>query len=173
MERLFFTLSLAVFVFLYGFLTRHFEIFPTQEIVNAGREAREMLGWKRPHHLFPVVHDREGVTIADEDGMADGLTLLTSYWPEFDWHPGIRLVDAAGVTLHAWKTDSAEIFAGHSVETLQQDDYVHGTLLFPNGDILLNIEMRGVARIDACGQVQWALPNGSHHSIALTEDGNF
>jgi len=173
MERLFFIVSLTFFVFLYGFFTRHTGIFPSKEIIGAGREARDLLGGSKPHHLFPIVHDREGVTVSDEDGMADGVTLLTSYWPDFDWRAGIRLVDAAGVTLHAWKTDSAEVFAGHSAENLQQDEYVHGTYLFPNGDVIFNIEMRGVARIDACGTVKWALPNRSHHSIALTEDGNF
>jgi hypothetical protein len=43
----------------------------------------------------------------------------------------------------------------------------------PNGDILLNLDYVGLARLDACGNTLWTLDEGNHHSIARAEDGSF
>ncbi len=52
-------------------------------------------------------------------------------------------------------------------------NYIHGSYLFPDGDVLINIEYLGLVRLDACGEVVWKLPYRTHHSISRSEDGNF
>jgi hypothetical protein len=45
--------------------------------------------------------------------------------------------------------------------------------LFPNGDVLLNLEYMGIVRLDACSNVLWRIANGAHHSITRTDEGTF
>jgi hypothetical protein len=52
-------------------------------------------------------------------------------------------------------------------------DYIHGCHLLKNGDIIFNSEHTGLVRMAASGEVVWAHPIASHHSVAPTEDGNF
>jgi len=120
-----------------------------------------------------------GATTYDGSQVADGVTLLTSFWPETGWTPGAKLINAAGETLHFWAIDPAKIwpesphtdFAANSKNT--SSNYVHGTYLFPNGDLLFNVEFLGLIRVNACGEVIWKLPYRTHHSIQRAEDGNF
>ena len=42
-----------------------------------------------------------------------------------------------------------------------------------NGDVLVNLESIGSARLDTCGRVRWSLDEGNHHSIEMDDDGNF
>jgi hypothetical protein len=50
---------------------------------------------------------------------------------------------------------------------------LHGSYLFPSGDLLLALNYIGAVRLDACGDVVWTLAEGIHHSIARAEDGSF
>ena len=50
---------------------------------------------------------------------------------------------------------------------------VHGSYLMGNGDIVVNVEYVGMARINSCGEVLWTLEEGNHHSIARSDDGSF
>jgi hypothetical protein len=45
--------------------------------------------------------------------------------------------------------------------------------LFENGDVLLNLEYMGLARIDARGNVLWTLDRAVHHGLHRDDDGNF
>lgn len=48
-----------------------------------------------------------------------------------------------------------------------------GSHLFPDGDVLVNVEYVGTVRMDACGRVRWSLPAGSHHAIEPGPGGAF
>ena len=52
-------------------------------------------------------------------------------------------------------------------------NYIHGTYLFENGDILFNIEYLGLTRMNAKGDILWKLPYRTHHSIDRDETGHF
>jgi hypothetical protein len=104
--------------------------------------------------------------------MQPGLTIITSVWKRSDsLMPGLRLIDKNGVTIHEWWVDPADSF----VKTpLGLEDFdIQGSYLFPNGDVLVNVEYGGTLRLDACGNTLWRLPAGNHHSIARAEDGSF
>ena len=111
--------------------------------------------------------------------MAPGITLVTSYWRDFGWMPGIRLIDAEGNVLHQWRTDASEIWPTppHRDRVTRrfnaQDAYPHGTYLFENGDVVVNIEGMGLARMNAAGEVLWTVPYCTHHSVFRDEDGDF
>jgi len=47
---------------------------------------------------------RSGLTRRDPiNHEAPGVTLISGYWKDANWRPGIRLVDAAGKILHRWE----------------------------------------------------------------------
>ena len=172
MPRIFFVISVAVLAFLYGFVARHWNLFPSGPMLAAISDLRTLARRTSKHHLGPIVYQESGVSVIDGARIAPGTTMITSYWPDSDWGTGIRMIDVDGNTLHRWDIVPDEIF-GPPPRQLGRYQYIHGAHVFPNGDAIFNIEMRGVARVDACGGVIWALQNESHHSIAEGEDGNF
>ncbi|MFB6098681.1 MAG: arylsulfotransferase family protein, partial [Salinibacter sp.] len=77
--------------------------------------------------------------------------------------------------MHRWRIEKATLFPDslNLRYRYPETQSLHGTYLFPNGDVLVNLSRVGTVRLDACGRVQWRLPEGSHHSIARAEDGSF
>ncbi len=172
MARLMFQLSAMIIVFLCGFFSYHFKIFPYSAIKDAYVQAKNIYYDTKfnPHHLFPAIYNRSGANVINSEAMQPGITLITTYWKDLGWIPGIKLIDSGGNVLHFWKTDPSVLFPEKSIS----ENYVHGTYLFPDGDILLNIEYGGLVRLDACGNIKWKLDYPStHHSISLSDDGNF
>jgi hypothetical protein len=80
------------------------------------------------------------------------------------WAPRIKLLDKEGTAVHEWQV---------GYDLFPTDGYLHGSHLLPNGELLVNVEYVGTARLDACGRVLWRLPKRTHHSIARAEDGTF
>ena len=170
-----FVCSLLFVAFLIGFAVGEFKWFPHRHLVEAGKELKYLLQSHR-HHLSPIRYPNPGATAYDPESICPGLTLLTGH---FDGMAGIRLIDASGKVHHAWRTNPAEIWPespyGASLAGRKNtpDNYVHGTYLFDNGDVLFNVEYMGLVRMDARGNVLWRLDRRTHHSITRTEDGNF
>jgi hypothetical protein len=50
---------------------------------------------------------------------------------------------------------------------------LHGTHVFENGDVLVNLEYKGSALFDSCGHLKWRLPEESHHAVERAPDGTF
>ena len=130
-----------------------------------------------PLWIDSLVYDRSGPRTVDSAAVEPALTLLTSAWEFSDgWSPGFRLIDRDGEVLHQWAVPPEEIFAD-TVSRNQADlahEYVHGSYLFPNGDVLVNVEYVGTARLNSCGEVLWQNSRFNfHHSLARAEDGSF
>jgi hypothetical protein len=196
LPRITFFAACLFFAFLYGFATSHYKWFPhgfLSQALSQG-ETAAVVPDLSTHHVHPVKFDLRGVKTygaAAGDGAGDGSalrstlgstlgsTLLTSYWPDRDGLPGLRLIDASGKTLHHWDANPKAIWP----ESPHQDavrgmlnskfNYVHGSHLFANGDVLFNIEYLGVVRLDARGRMIWRLDRRTHHSVHRDEDGNF
>ena len=181
--RLIFFLACAFFVFLFGFASSQFHIWPYSIVSGAFEQASSVFRGQQQfhwHHLHPVRYSFSGARTHGEAATPQGgLTLLTSYWPEHDGAPGIRLVDTRGETLHSWNADPARIWPESpytdSVAGLfnVSSNYIHGSFLFANGDVLFNIEYLGLVRLDANGDVVWRLDRRTHHSVCRDDDGNF
>lgn len=173
-EKLIFYLSLIFLSVVYGIGAAWSGWFPSDFFRQAVRQADQILS--PPGYLTPRVYDRHGVRSELPERIAPGLTLVASVWEqEGEWTPGLRLIDADGRTVHSWDADPAVIFEDTEErwELGQVDLHVQGPHLFPNGDVLANLEYAGTVRLDACSRVRWSLSEGGHHSISQAEDGTF
>jgi hypothetical protein len=154
----------------YGVVSTKRQLFPYAQAQSAYAAVQQVAASFEPDHLHPVVHDFTGVRVHDRARISPGTVLITSHFAQNAWRAGVELVDLDGNVLHRWNTDPARLFPGKA----SGNSYIHGTHLFPNGDLLLNIEYFGMARLDACGNVKWTLDQpATHHSIARSADGNF
>lgn len=182
-DKILFVVSLAVLAWFYGYFTSVMGWFPNDFLLRAWMQAAALSGPNggpnpsAPRWTNPRVHDREGVQILRPDQVQAGLTLISSHWEDFGWKPGLKLIDSEGNVVHEWRVDPVEIF---SKSDNRRDDVVdfeerqiHGFYLLPSGDVLVNVEFVGTARLDACGRVIWRLAAGSHHTIARADDGSF
>jgi len=180
LPRVAFFLAALFFACLYGLIAARYDWFPNgvvtgalDEVERADSEVDLSL-----HHVHPARHDLDGVASYGDAAPADVL-LVTSFWPDDGDLPGLRLIDRDGNKLHHWRVDPAEIWpeSPHqdSVRGVFNDptNYIHGSHLFANGDVLFNVEFMGLVRMNAAGEVLWTVDRRTHHSVARDEDGNF
>lgn len=174
-DRVVFVLSLMASAFFYGWGAHQFGWFPDSVLTRALGQARHLL--TPPEFVSQRVYRRTGVRVRRPAEMAAGVTLVTTFWEDSAWRPGLRLLDDRGRSLHHWRIDPPGLFPRSSDRRPRWSELGHravdGAHLFPNGDVLFNVEYVGTARVDACGEVQWRLPTGGHHSIARAGDGSF
>lgn len=175
-DKIVFVLAVAALAFFYGFASSTRGWFPNDLLVEAWRQAKVVIpiGVRSPPFVYDRVYD-PGTRVKQPGGVQPGLTLVASNWSVSDWKPGLVLIDRNGRTRHRWTIDPVEVFPNSftSLPVRMQFNPVHGSHLFSNGDVLINITDAGTARLDACGDVLWRLPANSHHSIAAGEDGTF
>lgn len=167
-----FVVSVAFLSLVYGYVARWHGWFPDTFFDQVQQQANAVVN---PPFLATKAYNRSGVQVKAPEKMQDGLTLLSSLWKEGDeWHPGLRLIDARGKTVHHWPIDRAALFPDSlNLRRDPTEKILHGSYLLPNGDVLVNVDYVGTARIDACGDPVWRLPARNHHSIARDEDGSF
>lgn len=172
LETVGFALSLVVLSLVYGWAARWHGWFPDRVLERAQREADKVL---HNPSLTTRIYDWSGARIERPDVMTPGLTLVASYWPYEDgWETGLRLIDKNGTVVHDWRVDRAALFPDSTDRRGDPlDKNLHGTYLFPDGDVLVNVDYVGTARLNACSEVRWQLPTGTHHSIARASDGSF
>lgn len=174
-----FIFSLCLLSFFYGVASSVFNFFPYEILKDSYKELKTISLFFKPHHLSPIRFQQSGVHIHDIKKVMPGTTLLTSYWPETNWSAGIRLINIEGKILHHWEIRANDIWPQSPHDDYAKNsknansNYVHGTYLFPNGDILFNIEYLGLVRMNAQGKILWKLPFRTHHSIFRSSDGNF
>lgn len=184
MRRFLILLLIAAALFVYGAFSRvaglppHFLLAPAfntldQQLTLADMDPRE--GAVRPaQHKEPGARRTQAGT--PQDG---GVVLITSHWPDSGEMCGVRVIDREGNVLHTWKTDPVELWGDMGLqlerhqELVRSDNGIHGIWLFPNGDVLFNIEYVGLTRMNAKGEVVWQLSEYTHHSVTRDEDGNF
>ncbi|MAT91063.1 MAG: hypothetical protein CME59_00525 [Halioglobus sp.] len=121
-------------------------------------------------NLNEIRYHEYGVRLHDRQNTSPGATLLTSFWKESGWKPGVKLVDIDGNTLHRWDVSARSIWP---LRDFPLGTYVHGAYLLPNGDIIANIEYAGLVRLNACSEVVWKSPFVSHHSVFRDHNGHF
>ncbi|MFC1527655.1 arylsulfotransferase family protein [Candidatus Neomarinimicrobiota bacterium] len=179
LSKYLFVFALCMLMYGYGYVTSYNKIFPYQILDNAYSELKTYFNMLKPLHLFPIRYYNSGVKLHNLEQTAPGVTLLTSYWPETKWTAGIRLIDLEGNILHHWEIKAKDIWPQSPHKDFMKnkrnnnENYVHGTYLYPNGDIILNVEYMGLVRMNYKGNVLWKLPYRTHHSVFRDEDGNF
>lgn len=176
-ERIVILLSTAVLAFFYGWSSHQLGWFPSTQMREALLQAQRLI--HPPAFVGSRVYDREGARTMDADRLQPGLTLIAKNWKDFDWMPGLKLIDHKGRIVHEWKADLDELFPDSAIAQVADipravaDRPLHGVHLIANGDVIFNIGYVGTVRLDACGRVVWRLPRGGHHSVERAEDGTF
>jgi hypothetical protein len=176
--RIWFVLSLVALSFVYGAAVGKWQWFPysfLDQAVEQARTVKSQLEENSPGvFLVDQVYEREGVRSPQPGKMQPGLTLISSLWKESDGWSAVKLFDEKGRVVHSWQFDWEEAFPGGvSQRGGLGNGGVHGVYLLPKGDIVVNNEYVGMARVNACGQIRWTLEEGNHHSIHRAEDGSF
>ncbi len=163
-------LFLAFFVgglFVYFKLFPHHSIKQFEEFVRGVIEHREAYFFGAPtDHLEPARGEPYGFTVAGDARAQPGLTLVVGL---FGYTLGARLYDNSGELVHEWPVDFFKI----APETMLYEFHalIHGAWMYPNGDLLINLDRRHLYRIDACGRTVWVNANTPHHSIHVDDQG--
>ena len=175
LAKTWFVLSVAVLSMAYGMAATQWGWFPSSFAERAWKQLYWGVQEKTIHLLNYRVYERTGVRAVQPKRMQPGLTLVTSSWKEKgELDPELRLMNREGDVLHKWRVDREALFpAGLSQRRDPERTDIHGSYLLPSGDVLATLEYVGMVRLDACGEVQWRLTEGNHHSIARTQDGSF
>lgn len=108
----------------------------------------------------------DGVTRAAPDRMSPGVTLVSGL---FGQKLGFRLFGADGQLLYEWPINFFTV--APEVMEHRYHALIHGEALFPNGDIVANLDGRGMIRFDRCGKVLWRNDGRTHHSIFVDDAG--
>lgn len=178
-----FVVSLMVFVFAFGMITASFNWFPFPYFQKAWYTAKSL--WEDHtvlHNINPARYaDKSGVIVYKKDKVYPGITLISGSWnpKNEEWYYGIRLVDMEGNIVHEWKLDPSEIWpeSPHADHTAGQHNkkrktMIHGTIIYPNGDIVFNFEYLTLVRMDKDNNIIWKLPYRTHHSIFKDHTGS-
>lgn len=179
LEKIAFVLSLMVLSFLYGFAARWHGWFPNTVLEQASQKITALSSTFDPTSALVRVrvYDWSGARVKDAKKIQPGLTVVTSSWEgKGGLKPELRLLDKQGRTVHRWRIDRNALFADSALGLRGGNPnrrILNGSLLLPNGDVLVNLNYIGTARLDACGRVQWTSVEGNHHSIAQAADGSF
>jgi hypothetical protein len=98
----------------------------------------------------------------------------------FGDNPALQLVTPDGRVMRRWSPSFARLFPDTShikpptdVPATDWNVEVHGALALPDGSIVFNLNYKGMVKMDRCGNVQWTVPQMTHHSIERSEDGGF
>ena len=126
---------------------------------------RAVAGVKPVEHLEALRPDLVEDVPPDIPRMNEGVTFVTGLFGD---RLTARLIGATGEVIHEWPID---FFEEKKDKLYPFEALIHGDFLYPNGDILINLDQTGLYRVDACGKVLWRNENGSHHSIDVDEEG--
>jgi hypothetical protein len=179
-----FVLACMCLAFLAGIFAAIFQVFPyppIQQVVSqVAASMTQDSGKGDLHFLYRIRNADSGVTVLNAAKAQPGITLVTGMWnDDGEWHPEVRLLDLEGQVLHRWQIYPQKIWPESPHDDWvkgahnQNTGYVHGSVLLPNGDIIVNIEYVGMVRMNACGDIKWTVPLRLHHSIHEDDDGNF
>jgi hypothetical protein len=180
-KTLFFS-TVAVLIFLIGFASAHFKFFPysaIRSIVQSARLVRDewgmMTATEPTRHLHKSRYDGSGVVSYDPARVAEGLVLIASF---FDDGPQLRLVAEDGQIIQRWPIRVLDLWP--SFDHLQVEENVpktnwnvlfNGVLMEPDGSVLF--VMKGLTKMDWCGNVLWQVPRLTHHAVEKTSRGTY
>lgn len=166
-------ISAAFLLFFGGVTVGYLRIGPTPIVRDTIDGLRDLAKnghayfFKKPEmHLRPSRFDPAAGVSADTARMEPGVTFLVGL---FGNKLGARLYSETGALIHEWPTNFFEIAPDEMAYPF--DALLHGAVLYENGDIIVNLDGRGLMRVSACGEVIWRSDGRSHHSIHVDENG--
>ena len=173
--KIWFGLSLLALAFVYGFASHAWGLFPRTYVEQAWRQARTLSDDGTGAPGYPKHYDREGARTPLPNEVEAELTLVTSGWNESDGLKyGAKLIDRQGDVLHEWLFNKGELLPDTlDVKGNPEAASITNAQVLPSGDLIGILAYVGMVRLDACGNVLWALSEGIHHWGERAEDGTF
>ena len=125
------------------------------------------------HFLQPARYEGSGVTVNDVPDETD-LILLSGFFGDTN---ELRLIRRDGSVVVRWPVRFWDVFPNPSHLTVPPaTDWnvdTHGALVLADGSVVFNFEGSGLVKLDRCGDLIWALPRKTHHSVERAEDGGY
>jgi len=175
-----FLVSLATLAYSLGAATVYFKLFPypelnksIYEVLDFARYWKNDLGIEPTRYLVSSHKSRGGDLQMEPGQLASGLRVVVGYFYDQPTLNGAILIDEEGRKLHFWPVDREAIAekAPSAFETYRHS-FLHGFEALPDGSIVVNFDGGSVlARLDACGEVLWAVEGAYHHVAELASDG--
>ncbi|MGB0749424.1 MAG: arylsulfotransferase family protein [Magnetospiraceae bacterium] len=167
--------SALLLAFLYGFFSGKYALFPhdtVTEIVTNAQILKEHwkndFGVEPTRHLTEVPSDRQRLTIDPEGPLAPGNRIILGVVKDRETLFGALLLDATGKERHFWPLPYEEVDPDGLAP---QNVFPHGMAVLPSGSLILTFDGSSVmARISACGDVEW-VQGGGHHVMFRSYDG--
>jgi hypothetical protein len=174
---IYFATVCLLIAFSLGMAAGAFQFFPYKTVEKASDAAQDWVeNWRhnlriRPdQYLKPSRYAGQGVVLHNSQKAHEGVTFITSL---FDGKLGMRLVDMKGSEIHKWHVPFNDIWPDESKRPHDWDSEIHGALLYPNGDVVFNIEHKALVRIDRCSNLLWKNESfDPHHSVFEDKNGN-
>ena len=124
-------------------------------------------------HMQPRRVEGDGVVV-NERPDDDALIMLTGF---FDGENQIRLIERDGAVVKKWSLDYFEHFPDRSQRECNLasplDVDIHGAIVTPSAEVVLNYEYCGTVKLDQCGNMMWSMNLPNHHSLVAAEDGGY
>ncbi len=182
-SKVLFRLSCVLGLFVYGIAVGAYHVFPysildfaQQSVAQVFKEKEVLTGLKPTNFLKPARYEGNGVTILKKGRAVPGLTFVSGFFSD---HHEMRLVRLDGSIVHRWPVKFFDLFSTTThippffVPKADWNTQMHGSLVLPDGSVILNFEYMGTAKLDRCGALQWTIPRVTHHSVERSEDGGF
>lgn len=182
LPKIWLLISLMASVYAYGVFSYMYDLFPytlIRDAIVSVDKAYEDTGsiiniLKPTQFLQPGRQQGEGVTVNKFSPENQDLILMAGF---FEDNNGIRLIKRNGEVIAKWNILYSEIFPDSSyMETPPASDWnvdTDGTIINPDGSVVFNFEYAGLVKLNRCGEVEWALPLMSHHSVERAEKGGY
>lgn len=174
-------IGLLVIVFCLGMIWPKTGMWPTSWFKEANRAASAFHDrYLAPNiSLLAAPDDRSGITVLDPARVEPGYTFISQRNEDAF---GAQLIELDGTVVHRWQTGFDEVWPGGAPQTVYPGNPEqvrwHGVHLFPNGDLLINLETEGfpyaggLVKIDKDSKVLWKVERNTHHVIKVRDDGS-
>ena len=176
-EVVIFVISAMLLVFGYGVAVGKYRVFPHSVINMAADSARDWTeNWQhflglKSKWLRPTMRTQR-ISWRDRARSWPGYTFFSGF---HDGVPGVFLMTMEGEVVHRWPFSLDEMWqvAGMPGEPQGRMDIgIHGAVLLPNGDVVMNVGGGAFSRIDRCGRYVYAIDIDAHHSADVLPDGS-
>ncbi len=170
-------LAVTVVAFVYGIGVGKYGLPPAgvlKQAMDAAEDWRD--NWRhylgiRSRYVEPTPRRTGGVTVYDRRRAFDGYTFLTA---NYEGMAQALLLDMEGNVVHRWTVDPRELWPDRIRESpagILRDMNIHGALMTPEGEVILNVYALGTVKLDRCSRPLWTVDLETHHDMDLLPDG--
>jgi hypothetical protein len=175
-EFVIFLTSALVLVFGYGIAVGKYRLFPHDMLNTAFDSARD---WRENWRHFLNLQSKwlkptartERISWRDPARSWPGYTFFSGF---HNGIPSVFLITMEGEVVHEWPFSIDEMWEvadmpGEPAAKIELG--IHGAVLLPDGDVVMNVAGGAFTRIDRCGNYEYAIDVDAHHSVDVLPDG--